>query len=334
MENSHKRRWFGRTNIIPRPCLFGLHTKRMSDKHGYCGKLQMYVRIKDFCWGYRKIGWNKAAGETWCWNDIFMVRRHGRSCEEMCGKILRTYEKTTEQLYKSRNTVPGWLSIYRRRKWISWRVVHSSQIVLICPYLCWKTWYSMVCEQIWSCSYKMDERLWQALDTFHLLHSSHRWVQAILLCGMHSTTLQIRIVSRFWFCRRPWRLEVNIRRNSVYFRKSHVRTNKLDVQETDLGLTQLYRSWGNFSRCKFTHGGDSRSRSLGFGGWSISFLTEPNQQNQRCKRATVKPVGNSSIKHAKTNSNHEHQSRPDQYWSRSIKRNTFWSQCYVVCFWG
>ena len=161
----------------------------------------------------------------------------------------------------------------------------------------------------------------------------HMWIQAMLFGGKHSTTLQIRIVSRLWFCRRSRRLEVNIRRNSVYFRNSHVRTNKLDVQETDFSFTQLYGSWNYFSRCRFTHGWDSRSRSLGFSDWSISFLIKPNQQNQRCKRATEKLVGNSSITQAKTNSNHEHQSQSDQHWSRSIKRNTFWFQCYVVCLW-
>ena len=39
--------------------------------------------------------------------------------------------------------------------------------------------------------------------------------------------------------------------------------NKLDAQETDFCFTQFYRSWGDFSRCRFTHGWDSRSRSLG-----------------------------------------------------------------------
>ena len=29
--NTKERRWFGRTNIVPWPCLFGLHSKRMSD---------------------------------------------------------------------------------------------------------------------------------------------------------------------------------------------------------------------------------------------------------------------------------------------------------------
>ena len=52
--------------------------------------------------------------------------------------------------------------------------------------------------------------------------------------------------------------------NSVHFRKSHVGINKLDVQEIDFCFTQFYRSWNYFSRCRFTHGWDSRSRSLGF----------------------------------------------------------------------
>ena len=72
----------------------------------------------------------------------------------------------------------------------------------------------------------------------------------------------------------------------------------------------------------------------GFSDWSISCLTEPNQQNQRCKRAREKPVGNSSITQAKTNSNHEHQSRSEQHWSRSIKPITFWFQCYALYFEG
>ena len=71
-------------------------------------------------------------------------------------------------------------------------------------------------------------------------------------------------------------------RNSVHFRKSHVRANKLDVQETDFCFTQFYRSWGDFSRCRFTHGWFPNSRSLGFGDVSNSFVTKPNQQNQRC----------------------------------------------------
>ena len=78
-------------------------------------------------------------------------------------------------------------------------------------------------------------------------------------CGKHSTTMQTWIVSRLWFCRRPWRLKINLKKNSVHFRKAHVCANKLDVQETDFSFTQFYRSWNHFSRCKFTRRQYSRS---------------------------------------------------------------------------
>ena len=37
LENSHVRRWFGRTNVVPGPCLFGLHSKKIADQQGYFG---------------------------------------------------------------------------------------------------------------------------------------------------------------------------------------------------------------------------------------------------------------------------------------------------------
>ena len=143
-----------------------------------------------------------------------------------------------------------------------------------------ETWYSMVCEQTCSCGNEMDKSMWQTLSTFDLIHSPHMWIQTILLCGKHNTTLQTWIVSRLWFCRRPWRLEVNIRGTLMHFRKSHVRADTSDVQEPDFCITQFYRSWNYFSRCKFTHGWDSSSHSPGFGDWSTSFLTKPNQTNK------------------------------------------------------
>ena len=45
---------------------------------------------------------------------------------------------------------------------------------------------------------------------------------------------------RLCFCRTPWRLKINIRRGLVYFRKSHVCANKLDVQETNFSFTQRH----------------------------------------------------------------------------------------------
>ena len=198
-----------------------------------------------------------------------------------------------------RNAKHGWPSIWRRRKWVSWRSVYSlltncSEMSLLGSY--WETWYFVVCEQTCSCGHKMDEIMCQTFGAFDLLHSSHLWAQAMLSCGKHCTTMQVATVSGHWFCWRSWRLQIHIRRSLVYFRKSHVCANKLDVQETDFCFTQFYRSWGNFSRCKVTHGRYSRSHSLGFGDWSISFRTEQHRWTQ--ERATEKPISNRQVKHA------------------------------------
>ena len=142
----------------------------------------------------------------------------------------------------------------------------------------WETWYLMVCEQTCSYGHIMDKSMWQTPGAF-LVRSSYKRIPAIL-CGKHSTTMQTWMVSRLWFCRRSRRLKMNIRRSSVHFRKSHGCANKLDVQEANFIFTQLHRSGDNFSWCRFTHGRYSRSHSLGFGDWSISFRTEQNRRTQ------------------------------------------------------
>ena len=117
--------------------------------------------------------------------------------------------------------------------------------------------------------------------------------------------MQIRIVSRFWFFRRPRRLKINIRRSSVYFRKSHVCANKLDVQETDFSFTQFYRCGNNFSWCRFTNGRYARSYSLGFGDWNISFCTKKIEQPKEELRGNplqaTKPNMHNPIKFKHTN---------------------------------
>ena len=75
MESSHERRWFGRTNIIPQSCLFGLHSKRTSSEQDFFNYLQKYYRINDFCRSY----W-----ETW----YFMVLEQTFSCGNEMDKSL------------------------------------------------------------------------------------------------------------------------------------------------------------------------------------------------------------------------------------------------------
>ena len=139
----------------------------------------------------------------------------------------------------------------------------------------------MVREQTRSCGHIMDECMWQTFSTFDL----ETFITCVnsnnIFMWKYSTTLQIRFISGFWFCRRLRRLNVNLRWTLVHFRKSHVRADKLDVQETDFSFPQLYRSWNNFSRCRFTHGWNSSSWSLGFGCRSVSFFPKPTEQHQR-----------------------------------------------------
>ena len=138
-----------------------------------------------------------------------------------------------------------------------------SQIVVKCLYLArvWETRYFVVCEQACSCGYEKDRSLWQTLSTFDLLHWQHCFVG------------HIRIVPRLWFCRRSGRLEINIRWALVHFGESHVRTSKLDVQETDISFTRFNRDCSYFSWCRFTYGRHSRSHS---GIWWLKFFI-PNR---------------------------------------------------------
>ena len=120
----------------------------------------------------------------------------------------------------------------------------------------WQTWHFVVCEQTCSCGYKLDKSLLQTIISFDLLHSPNKWIQTILSCGQHSTTMQTCIVSRRWFCRRPWRLKINIRRGFCVFSEVTRLCQEVGcARNTDVSFTQFYRSWSNLSRCRLCIGG-------------------------------------------------------------------------------
>ena len=211
----------------------------------------------------------------------------------------------------------AWMTIISKKKKLDRLETCHKSLLTNCSRMLVSCSYWLVCEQTCSCGHEMDKSMWKTFGAFDLIHSSHKWIPTILLCGRHSTTVQAGIVSRLWLCGRSWGLKIIIRRSSVHFRESHVCANKLDVQETDFSFTQFYRSWNHLSRCRCTHRWDRRSRSLGFSDWSVSFFTKPNQQIRRNLSAKT-------TKHAETEANRAHWSRSAQYWSRSIKRDTFW----------
>ena len=150
----------------------------------------------------------------------------------------------------------------------------------------------------------MDRCLWLTFGAFDLVHSSHKWVPTMLLCGEHSTTVQAWIISRLWFCKRSRRLKINIRKSSVHFRESHAWATKLYAQETDFSFTQFHRSWNHFSRCRFTHGRYSRSHSLGFGEILHSI---PNRTDGLKREPRGNPSAVAKPKHAQLHPNQAHQ---------------------------
>ena len=61
------------------------------------------------------------------------------------------------------------------------------------------------------------------------------------------------------------------------------------------GLTQFYWIWSSFLGCRSAHGRFSRSHSVGFGDWSISFRTKQNRRTQERAAGTPSAVFKSNM---------------------------------------
>ena len=94
VENTYERRWFGRTDIIPGPCLFGLHSKTMWNKQRYCGQSQNRVWIANFRGGAEKLPFPQNLRiSSWSYD----MEGHAKKCVE---RYCELANKTTQQLYK------------------------------------------------------------------------------------------------------------------------------------------------------------------------------------------------------------------------------------------
>ena len=183
------------------------------------------------------------------------MESHAMKCVE---RYCELANRTTQQLYKVATPCLD-------SRWFGWEVGSvgelskvCSQIVRICLYLAWSVNKLLRAVTTWTSA--CDKRLARLIS--YTCHTSE-WMQTVSSCGKHCTTLQVGTLSR---------LEIDLRRTFVHIWKSYTRTNKLDVQETNISLTQFNGSWDYFSWCRFTHGWDSSSRSLGFGYWSVPFF--------------------------------------------------------------
>ena len=95
VENTHERRWFARTNIIPWPCLFRLHSTRMQNKQRYCGQLQGYVWIRMSTGALENFHYSEkseAIISSWSYD----MEGHAKKCVE---RYCELANKTSQQLH-------------------------------------------------------------------------------------------------------------------------------------------------------------------------------------------------------------------------------------------
>ena len=83
--------------------------------------------------------------------------------------------------------------------------------------------------------------------------------------------MRIGTVSRLRFCKRSWGFKNHFRWNIVYFRKPRVRSNQLDVWETNFGFAQFNRIRHHFFGCRIKDGW--KTPHLISGIWSSQFFT-------------------------------------------------------------
>ena len=242
----------------------------MRNKQRCCGQLQNHVRIANFRGTVEKLPFPQNLRiSSWSYD----MAGHAKKCVE---RYCESANKTTQQLYKSINSMHWWPSFQRRRIEIRGRIVKSmlsncSEMLKLGTY--WDTRHSLVSKQTCSTCLNVDKSLWQTIGKIDFIHSSHKRFPTTLSCG---EALQTGFLSRLW---RSWGLKINLARSLVYFRKSHVCANKLDVQETDFSFTQFYVSWNSFSRCTFTHGWYSQLLIFGICFFDV-FHSSQNQFNK------------------------------------------------------
>ena len=151
----------------------------------------------------------------------------------------------------------GWSSVQAGRAGINWRVTKSmlaNCFDMLVPGTKWKTRHYVVGQQICMSSHKIDSNGRQTIGKIDFAHSSHKWLPTILSCGQHRSVLSTVCISRFKKLRKP-----------------NICLHRLDVQETDISIPQVYRIRNHFFGCRIAHGWTACSRSLGRGNWSVTF---------------------------------------------------------------
>ena len=226
VEITQQRSRFGRTNILPGSCILGMHSTTMPNKQRYCGQLQSHVWIANFS------GWNRKNSHSLkicvflCGHMTWKGMRRNVWSDIVSWQTGRLNNSTKYLLHVLRPPIQG------RRNGICWRNVRSmltNRSEMLKLGTNWKTWYSMVSEQICTINHKMDQGLWQTPESIDFIHSSHMWLQTTLSCGKHCQTMQTGTVSRLRFAGDLEYSKSTSGGTLCVFWKSYICSDKLDV---------------------------------------------------------------------------------------------------------
>ena len=166
------------------------------------------------------------------WREYFlMVLWHGRSCKEIRGKILRSGEQNNSTVIQSRNAMHGRPSFLKTKKMVSVGELSKvcSQIVLNCLHLAricrfdfYGPWTHLFVRS--RNGQKLVANVWRVW--------SLTWVISNNVVMWETAAHQ---------CRSGLFQDSDIRWTLMHFRKSNICATQLDVQETDISLTQKLR---------------------------------------------------------------------------------------------
>ena len=230
----------------------GVYSRTRWHKQRYCWQLQNHVWIQNFSRKASMIGKSVY---------FFVVLWHGRPCQEMCGTILWVGKQDDSTTLQSIISVHWRPSFQRRRVEIRGRIVKSmlsisSEMLRLGTY-----WRDLIFYGLWTNLHDQSQKKTKACDKrlsrlFSYIHHTCDYKQ---YCHVGNTAKQCRLglFQDSDFAGDLEDFKIYIRWNIMRFWKSYICSNQLDVN--------------NFFWCRFTHGRYSRSHSLGFGDWNISF---------------------------------------------------------------
>ena len=178
----------------------------------------------------------------------------------------------------------------------------------------------------------MDQSLWQTIKSFDILHPSHMWIQTILPCGKHCTTLH-NTADQDYF-------KILILREALktqnQYQVDSCRATKLDVQERGISFTQFNRNWNLFHLMQVYACMEYQLLIFGICSLKCFILHQTNQRKPKIKYEETRRVTPHQTSTPKSNRgfNPARQFWSERCWLRPVDLEIFSIWWHAVHLWG